>query len=930
MKTPLRSGLALSAACILLFSACALGFEPAWKGKSDKAVIAFRLAVPELPASSTYARAIAQGGGYIYIRTLGGPSSSTPYYGPYRVGAGELFETTDLPPGTYDGIGVLYSPESLETKSIGYGGVATPFATLMQLSDADFNAFSSNGDTSLFNEMLNGDASGFMIKNVTLKTGEVNSFKLTMQPMTGPATTVDTSVLPTVNLASPAPASLVRKFIKIKNVNPTLGYTITNLVATVSATGSPTLGTGALYDQQGQLLQAFPVPATNPIASAAVYSVPYTMGDHFFYIEYQTTDLAIAFSKVETPITYTVNFDSQGATTPPAPVIKTVTSPATTVVTMPTAPLRTGFVFNGWFTAPNGGGSPFSGATPVTADITVYASWTANSFLVIFDPNMGTGSMAPLPIDEGITASLTVNSFTKPGYTFEGWGIAAGGPVVYADGVSYTMGASSVTLYAQWTANSYLVSYDAQGGTPNPAPYSATYGLGYMTPMPATRPGFTFGGWWTAPMGGGIEVIGGTIVTTPSDHTLFAKWTPWTKLQGSFGMATTTNGLATDSGGNNFVTGIALGTLNGQPLTGIQDAFVSKIDSAGISVWTRMSGVSSQNTAGSDVAVDASGNIYVTGFTTGNLDSVTLSGMVDAFVIKYDSAGTKLWTRLTGLMGMTTKGSGIAVDTSGNVYITGYTNGSIDSQALTGVNDVFVIKYDSAGTKQWTKLSGLVGLDARGTRIVVDSSGNTYVTGYSPGSFGGETSLGSYINAFIIKYDMLGAKLFTRLLTSASGDIKGYDIALDGGGNIIVTGSAGAILDSQPKTGTIDVFVAKYAPDGTKGWTKLSGVGSAITEGFGVAIDSIDVIHATGYTNGALDGQTLTGVNDLFVIKYDSASGTKQPTSLLGVAGASTKAVDIDISAGGTKFIAGSTTGALELQTMTGAQDLFVTTKVNP
>ena len=369
MKSNIFTGPALAAVCIFLFSACSLGLEPAWKGKPTS--IAFQLATPDLPESSSYARAIAQGGGYIYIRTLGGPSSSTPYYGPYKVGAGELFETTDLPPGTYDGIGVLYSPESLETKSIGYSGVTTPFATLMQLSDADFDAFSSGGDTSLFNEMLDGDASGFMIKNVTLKTGEVNSFKLTMQPMTGPASTVDTSVLPTINLTSPAPATLVRKFIKIKNVTPTPGYTITNLVATVSATNSPDLGTAALYDQQGKLLQAFPVPASNPITADEAYSVPYTPGDHFFYIEYKAATLAIAFSKVETPITYTVTFDSQGGT---------AVSPRTGILYngmtgtfMPTT--RAGYTFSNWYTAPSGGGTQFLSSTPVTANLTVYANW---------------------------------------------------------------------------------------------------------------------------------------------------------------------------------------------------------------------------------------------------------------------------------------------------------------------------------------------------------------------------------------------------------------------------------------------------------------------------------------------------------------------------------------------------------------------------
>ncbi len=374
MKTPLYSGLAITASCILLFSACALGFEPAWKGKTDTTAIAFQLATPDLPSSSSYARAIALGGGFIYIRTIGGPSGNGTMYGPYRVASGAVFETTDVPPGTYDGIGVLYAPEPLESKHIVYPTVDTPFATLMRMSDADFGTF-SDGESSKFNEMLDGDVSGFKLNNVTLKSGTTNTLKLTLAPITGPASTV--IIGNTINLSSSA--TLKRKFIKVANVIPTVGNQLSEVNSSIPP--GTTLGVTAFYNSLGKLLQAFPAPVTNPIVAPQVSSTPYTTGDYFyFYIEYQAAAaINVAFDMVEIPIVYTVNFDSQGATTPPAPLVKTVTFPATTVVTLPTAPLRSGYTFNGWFTAPSGGGTSFAGATPVSTNLTVYAHWISLS-----------------------------------------------------------------------------------------------------------------------------------------------------------------------------------------------------------------------------------------------------------------------------------------------------------------------------------------------------------------------------------------------------------------------------------------------------------------------------------------------------------------------------------------------------------------------
>ena len=114
------------------------------------------------------------------------------------------------------------------------------------------------------------------------------------------------------------------------------------------------------------------------------------------------------------------------------------------------------------------------------------------------------------------------------------------------------------------------------------------------------------------------------------------------------------------------------------------------------------------------VATDSSGNVYVTGGTKGGLDENTSAGNTDLFVIKYNSSGTKQWTKQLGSLSarittLTFEGEifhrdeyayGVATDSSGNVYVTGYTAGGLDGNTNEGNADIIVVKYNSSGTKQ--------------------------------------------------------------------------------------------------------------------------------------------------------------------------------------------------------------------------------------
>jgi hypothetical protein len=99
------------------------------------------------------------------------------------------------------------------------------------------------------------------------------------------------------------------------------------------------------------------------------------------------------------------------------------------------------------------------------------------------------------------------------------------------------------------------------------------------------------------------------------------------------------------------------------------------------------------------VAVDTAGNVYVTGYTSGSLDGNTNIGGTDMFLVKYNSTGTKQWTRQLGTAS-SDRGFGIAVDARGNVYVTGQTSGGLDGNTSAGGGDMFLVKYDANGVKQ--------------------------------------------------------------------------------------------------------------------------------------------------------------------------------------------------------------------------------------
>ncbi len=263
----------------------------------------------------------------------------------------------------------------------------------------------------------------------------------------------------------------------------------------------------------------------------------------------------------------------------------------------------------------------------------------------------------------------------------------------------------------------------------------------------------------------------------------------WSRVAGGAG------GVATDSSGNAYVT---------------DGGGVAVYDSAGTLAWRTQFSLPA---AIHGIAINTSREVQVAGGTASALDGNANAGGLDVFAIKYDSAGARLWTRQLGTAN-DDMAFGIATDSSGNVYLAGDTAGDLDGNINAGGNDAFVVKYDSSGNKLWTRQLGTAAAD-HAAGVVTDASGNVYVAGHTEAGLDGNTNIG-YVDIFIAKYDGAGNKLWTRQTGSDVGDFTS-GIAIDASGNIYVTGSTDSFtLDGKTSAGSREIFIVKYDRNGNK------------------------------------------------------------------------------------------------------------------
>jgi len=359
----------------------------------------------------------------------------------------------------------------------------------------------------------------------------------------------------------------------------------------------------------------------------------------------------------------------------------------------------------------------------------------------------------------------------------------------------------------------------------------------------------------------------------------------------------------------------------------------------------------------SDIAVDISGNAYITGYTRSS-DFPTeegyqtyLRGDCDVFVTKLNTAGNSLvYSTYFGGSGYSEDyGNGIAVDNSGNAFITGKTEASDfpvegEFQTFQGASDAFVTKLNSSGNDLiYSTCLGGAGADV-GNAIAIDDSGNAYITGrtgYSDFPTEGEyqTYQGGY-DAFVTKLNIAGNNLVYSTYIGGSGWDASYGITVNNSGNAYITGRTGysdfpTEGEYQTYQGGYDAFVTKLNIAGNDLVYSTYLGGSGDDESYGLSVDGSGNAYIAGMTMSSdfpTEGeyQTYQGYMNAFVTKLYTTGDSLVYSTYLGGSSSYTRAQDIDLDSLSNAYITGWTAAVNfptegEFQTFQGASDAFVT-----
>ena len=404
---------------------------------------------------------------------------------------------------------------------------------------------------------------------------------------------------------------------------------------------------------------------------------------------------------------------------------------------------------------------------------------------------------------------------------------------------------------------------------------------------------------------------------------------------------------------------------------GNSDAFLVKYNSNGTAIWaTRIAGIG--NDFGYSVAVDSGNNIIITGYYTDattfyNADgsgtplTLLLIGTgTNGFIVKYNSSGVGQWaTRIAGSNTVTSPqpGQGVSVDSFDNsIIVTGYYRADVNGITIynatplpsgstatlsdlltngTGVQHVFIVKYNSSGIGVWaTRIAPTVAnggdILGLGVKVVpnISSAGDIIVTGSyaanatiynEPGivAFGALALVGG-IDVFIVKYiGTTGAATWATRI-SGTGTDRGYGVAVDSSKNIIVTGiytGIATIFNADTSTfgtltnsGGIDAFIVKYIGSTGFGTWATRIAGNTTDRGHGIVVDSLDniivtglysvtattIYNAPGGTVSTLPTLTNSGTNDVFIVKYNSSGIGQWATRIAGTADDTGNSITVD------------------------------------
>jgi len=283
---------------------------------------------------------------------------------------------------------------------------------------------------------------------------------------------------------------------------------------------------------------------------------------------------------------------------------------------------------------------------------------------------------------------------------------------------------------------------------------------------------------------------------------------------------------------------------------GGRDAFVAKLNSSGVRQWHTFMG-SAGNDYSRSIAVDTSGNVYLAGHSNATWGAPVnaYAGGYDAFAAKLNSNGIRQWNTFMG-SASTDYGRGIAVDTSGNVYLAGFSLASWGApvNAHAGSYDAFAAKLNNNGIRLWHTFMGSSGSD-EGYAIAADTSGNVYVTGLSVATWG--IPINPYTggqDAFAAKLNSSGVRQWNTFMGSAGWD-SGNGIVVDASLNVYVAGESSATWGTplNPYAGGYDAFAVELSSSGVRQWNTFLG-STGNDYGDGIAVDTSGSVYVGGYS----------------------------------------------------------------------------------
>jgi hypothetical protein len=317
-------------------------------------------------------------------------------------------------------------------------------------------------------------------------------------------------------------------------------------------------------------------------------------------------------------------------------------------------------------------------------------------------------------------------------------------------------------------------------------------------------------------------------------------------------------GNVVDRDNNVYITGGTTGSLAAPNPGGSMDAYVVKYDSNGNQQWIRQ--IESPDFEESyHIAADSQNNVYIAGATTGDLGGknagvTSLTG--DPYVAKFDSNGNQQWITQFGSPEFEDT-FGVATDSNDNIFVTGWTYGDL-AGSNAGLYDVWLAKLDSSGDLLWTRQFGTPNYDFPWANAT-DSFGNVYITGWTLGSLGGTNA--GLDDGFLAKYDTNGNQLWVKQFGSAGAD-QIYDISIDSNNLVYVTGLTTSDLGGL-NAGAEDAFIAQFDSNGNLLGIDQFGT-SGIDNAYGIDAKFPDRLYVAGGTDGSLGGIHL-GSYDTFL-----------------------------------------------------------------